>query len=185
MAKIDFVDSFSFLLLEALLQKQCYLRELSEETGLAPSSVHKVMAKLLKQKMVLAEKQKNRKVFSLNYSSPLTTKLVGLIFVHKITRSRAFAKLVALKPRGLYLFGTAATGKVSPDSDIDLAIFFEKRPDSIKLSEIKRQLSNELKREIQLIVLTEDKIKSMRKENTELLNQIKGKSIVLLGESIE
>ena len=185
MVGIDFIDSFSFLVFEALLGGERYLRELSELTGLAPSSVHKVLAKLLRHKMVLVSRQKNRLFFRLNYGSPLTAKTVGLIFVHKITAARAFAKLIALKPIGVYLFGTAASGMAAADSDIDLAVLFEKKPDGIKLSGVKRQLSNELKREIQLIVLTAEKIKSMQKENIELLNQIKNKSTVLWGEGIE
>ena len=55
----------------------------------------------------------------------------------------------------------------------------------LKLSGIKRELSNELKKEIQLIVLTRQKIESMERENAELLNQIKNKSVVLWGGGIE
>ncbi len=183
--RLDFLDANAFLLLEELLKKKYYLRELAEQSGLAPSTVHKTISKLFKKKMVVMEKQKNRKLFSLNYYSPLTTKAISMIFVNKIIECRAFGKLKKLQPIGIYLFGTAASGKITADSDIDLAVFFEKSQNSLKLSEIKRELSNELKKDVQLIVLTKQKIESMEKENIELLNQIKNKAIILWGENLE
>lgn len=182
---LDFLDANAFLLLEELLEKKYYLRELAEHSGLAPSSVHKTISKLLRKKMVIVEKQKNRKLFSLNYHSPLTTKAISMIFVNKIIECKAFGKLKKLQPKGIYLFGTGASGEITADSDIDIAVFFEKSQNSLELSEIKRGLSNELKKDLQLIVLTKQKIESMKKENTELLNQIKNKATILWGESIE
>ncbi|MFH1586320.1 MAG: nucleotidyltransferase domain-containing protein, partial [Candidatus Diapherotrites archaeon] len=167
------------------LERRHYLRELADEENLAPSQVHKIMAKLASRKIVLAEMQKNRKFFSLNYSSPLTRRILSLMFINKITGSTAFKKFSKLKPKGIYLFGTAASGEITADSDIDMAVYFETKPNTLMLSEIKRELSNELKKEIQLIVLTGEKIDSMEKENTELLRQIKNKSMVLEGAAIE
>lgn len=185
MAGIDFLNKDAFRLLEPLLDKKCYLRELAEKTGLAPSSVHKMIALLSAKKIVVAEKQKNRKFFGLNYSSPLTASIMKTIFVDKITSAEAFKKLVKLQPFGIYLFGTAASGKITGDSDIDLAAYFREKPDSILISQIKRELSNELKREVQLIVLTKNKLDSMKREKTELLQQIRNKSIVLEGEEFD
>ena len=185
MNEIDFLGENAFRIIELLLEKKQYLRELAERTGLAPSSVHKIISKLVLKKIAFFEKQKNRKVFSLNYDSALTTSAIKILFVNKIISAKAFKKLVALKPIGIYLFGTAASGKITSNSDIDLAINFSKKPDSLLVSNIKRELSNELRKEIQLIILTKDKIVSMKKENAELLSQIKNKSIVLMGEAIE
>lgn len=185
MDRIDFLGEDSFSLIEHLLERKQYLRELAEDSKLAPSSVHKIMQALLSRKMVLAEQKKNRKIFRLNYDSPLTTGSLALIFINKIINSKSFRKLKKLKPVGVYLFGTAASGKMTADSDIDLAVYFEKKPDSFELSQIKRELSSELKREVQLITFTKAKLESMRKENTELLQQIKNKGIVLGGEMLE
>ncbi len=167
------------------MDKKYYLRELAEKTGLAPSSVHKIMAKLELKKIVVVTKQKNRKIFSLNYNSPLATSILRTIFVHEITMARAFKNLVKLQPLGVYLFGSAATGKMTGDSDVDLAIYFKKKPDSLLISRIKRELSNQLKRDVQLITLTKSKVDSMEKEKTELLQQIRLKSIVLEGEELD
>ncbi len=180
-----FLNADAFRLLELLLNRKYYLRELAEKAGLAPSSVHKAMKRLEARKIVLASRQKNRKLFSLKQSSPLTACILRIVFVNKLAEAKAFKKLVKLKPSGIYLFGTAASGKLSAGSDIDLAVLFEKKPDSLLISEIKRELSNELKREVQLIVLTKDRIESMEKEKTELLQEIRNKSIVLEGKELE
>jgi len=185
MSGIDFLNEDAFWLLELLLDKKYYLRGLAEKTGLAPSSIHKVMSKLALKKIVEVEKQKNRKFFTLNYDSPLTTSILRTIFVDKIVGSKAFKSLVKLKPFGIYLFGTAASGKMTGDSDIDLAVYFKKKPDSLLISRIKRELSNELKRDVQLIVLTKSRVDSMEQEKTGLLQQIRGKSIVLVGGELD
>ncbi|MFH1256773.1 MAG: nucleotidyltransferase domain-containing protein [Candidatus Diapherotrites archaeon] len=185
MDAIDFLDKDSFLLIEKLLERKHYLRELAEAAGLSPSHVHKIVSRLESAGIVAVERQKNRKVFALNNESPLTRRLLSLLCVHKITFSRAYKRLEKMKPKGIYLFGSAASGEIRSDSDIDFAVFFERKTDSLKLSEIKRDLSNELKKEIQLIVLTPQKISSMKKEKTELLQQIRDKGIVLDGEALE
>jgi len=184
MDKIDFLNKDAFAVLELLTKEKQYLRALAEKSGLAPSSVHKIMNKLSSKKIVLTEKIKNLKFFSLNYDSPLTTSILRVIFISKITECKAFRKLIKLNPTGIYLFGSVSKGKIMKDSDIDLAVYFRKKPDSILLTDIKRELSSELEKEIQLIVLTENKINSMKKEKTILLEEINN-SVVLFGEKLE
>ena len=185
MKTIDFLDKNTFLVLESLLNKNYYLRELAEETNLAPSSVHKITTRLIKKNIILTKTQKNRKILKLNYNSPLARKAISIIFVDKLMNCRAFTKLTKLKLRGVYLFGSANRGTVTTNSDIDLAVFFEEKPDLIELSTVKRELSKEIRRDVQLVTLTNEKIKSMKKENIELLNQIKYKSTTLWGEELE
>lgn len=180
-----FLDSNAFRVLETLINKPFHLRELAEEMGLAPSTIYKNLSRFQRNKMVLVENVKNRKIFRLNSDSPLTNLAVGFLMTDKIIHSKAFSKLVRLKPKGIFLFGTAHNGKMTATSDIDLAVFFEKKPDSFKLSQIKSVLSNELSREVDLIVLTKEKVQSMREEEAELLNQIVNKSTVLWGEPID
>ena len=185
MKSINYLNEASFAVLDALVRKRFYLRELAEELKLSVGFVHKIVSVLEEKKMILAEGQKNRKVFSLNYDSPLTRRTLSLVFLEKIVSTKAFEKLCRLSPKGIYLFGSASLGTITENSDIDLAIFFEKKADSLKLIQMKRELNNELGREIQLIVLTTQKIKEMKKQENELLNQIKNSSIVLLGERLE
>ena len=185
MKATDFLDSNGFRILEALLGRPFHLRELAEETRLAPSTVHKILAHFKQNRMVRVENAKNRKVFSLDSDSALASLAVSFWMADKIIHSKAFAKLMQLKPNGIFLFGSAHNGKITPTSDIDLAVFFEKKPDSFKLSGIKSALGNEFLREIDLVVLTKEKIKSMKEEKSELLNRIADQSSVLWGEALD
>ena len=185
MNQIGFLDGNSFALLGLLSGKKHYLRELAETSGLSPSMVHKILLRLVQRKLVLAENQKNRKLFAINYSSPLALVALSLLVINNLLETKAFKKITSLNPKGIYLFGTAASGKITVNSDIDLSVFFISKPDSFKLSNIKRELSNELKKEVQLVVLTPEKIESMEREQVELLNQIKIGSVVLWGEMFD
>lgn len=185
MKRIDFLDSNGFWILEQLVERPFYLRELAEKTGLAPSSVHKVVSKLAGQKMVLVKKQKNRTLLSLNSDSALACRSISLIWINKIVNARSFSKLAGLRPKSVVLFGSAATGKLDNQSDVDLAVWFSGSTNALKLSGIKRELSNELNREVQLIVLSDAKVNALKKEGSELLNQIKNQGLVLWGSFIE
>lgn len=185
MKYIDFLSRDAFRIIDALVENKYYLRELAEELKLPPSSVHNILQKLLAEKMVLEKMQKNRKVYSVNYESPLMREVITLGITKRVLGTKALKKLTAQKPHGIYLFGTAATGRVNGNSDVDVAAYFEKKPSGIFISGVNRALSEELKRETQLIVLTKEKLAAMKKENVELQNQIRNKSITLWGEELE
>lgn len=53
----------------------------------------------------------------------------------------------------VFLFGSAASGKMTSDSDIDVGILFENEPDIYEINELKSELNEILKREIDLAVL--------------------------------
>lgn len=55
----------------------------------------------------------------------------------------------------VYIFGSYVQGKMRTDSDIDIAIYLEKKMDIETYIEIKMHLSEACKREIDLIVLND------------------------------
>lgn len=179
-----FLTDQSFALLELVSGKRRYLREIAEKEGLAPSTVHKTLSKLLAKKILLSENDKNRKIFRINTDSALAQAVMRTITIDRITSSTAFGRLAKMKPLGIYLFGSAAEGKMAENSDIDLAIYFSKAPNSLALSSVKRELSSSLKKEIQLIILTKERIKEMANDDSELLKEIKRKAVTLWGNSL-
>lgn len=54
-----------------------------------------------------------------------------------------------------YIFGSYVQGKMRPDSDIDIAIYSEKKIDSETYLEIKMDLTDACKTEIDLIILND------------------------------
>jgi predicted nucleotidyltransferase len=53
----------------------------------------------------------------------------------------------------VFLFGSAASGKMTQDSDIDIGILFEYKYDFYEINELKSELNAILKREIDIAVL--------------------------------
>ncbi|MDO8648099.1 MAG: nucleotidyltransferase domain-containing protein [Candidatus Diapherotrites archaeon] len=179
-------DEFCFRILEELaLSGNRHLRELAERLGMPASTAFKALQKLEDNRLVNSAMQKNRKVFSINYDSPLANNALRLILTQKIMGCKQFNALKGLKPEAIILFGSAASGKISPQSDIDIALFFKGKPDSFKISGIKLAMEKELGKEIQLLSFSAERLESLKKENNELYNQIHYKGIVLSGEMIE
>lgn len=185
MAQTGFLNSDSFLVLERLSQKKCYLRELAEELGFSPSYVHKLVSRLLQNKMIVAEKQKNRKLLGLDYASPLARRSLSLVFIKRILGCKSLRKLIKLGPKSVLLFGSAASGRITANSDVDLAVFFEKMPDFLELSEIERRLSSELKREVQLVFFTLEEWRKSSKQDMVLYDEIKFNSVLIWGKELE
>jgi uncharacterized protein len=53
----------------------------------------------------------------------------------------------------VFLFGSAASGKMTDDSDIDIGILFEYKHDFYEINELKSELNTILKKEIDIAVL--------------------------------
>ena len=171
MKTIDFLGKDYFLVIKRLLDGKKYLRELSEETLLAPSSIHNITQKLVKNKILSKTNEKNRTFFSLNFSSPETREIIKLFFIHNLICSKGFHKLKKLSPKKILLFGSVSKGIVDKNSDVDLAIIFNKTPSTIEISTIKILLSKEIDREVQIITLNEKDFSS-KNEKSETIKSI-------------
>jgi len=71
---------------------------------------------------------------------------IDVEFIKDFLRSR-------LSPWLIYLFGSAKTGKMRPDSDVDLAFFSDKHFDDYEVFLVAQELAEVLGREVDLINL--------------------------------
>lgn len=154
--KINYLGENHFKVLNLILKRDFYLRELAEELKLAPSTTHKVINSLKENNILFENKKKNRTYFRVNYSSVLAREMIKTLFVNKILSSKSFKKLLKLKPKKVYLFGSAANGTLKQTSDIDMAAFFKKEPKSKIFSEIRMSFAAEFIRETDLFALEEN-----------------------------
>lgn len=180
--QVDFLGRDCLKVLRIVALNAPYLREIAESTNLAPSSAHKILTRLKLNRIVLEKKKKNRSYFSLNPDSVIGREAVRLMFVSAVLGSKAFRKLISLGPKRVYLFGSASKGTITPKSDIDLAAFFEKKPNTHKVSEIKRLFSEEFLKDTDLFILSDKKSSSSNNEKTETLKAIEN-SVLLYGSS--
>ena len=53
----------------------------------------------------------------------------------------------------IFMFGSSVKGHLTEDSDIDIAILFKELPDLYAINQIRDELSNLIKREVDVVVL--------------------------------
>ncbi|MEW6294674.1 MAG: nucleotidyltransferase domain-containing protein [Candidatus Diapherotrites archaeon] len=183
--KFDFLGANSLRVVEKLSSRPYYVRELAEELNMAPSTILSIAKSLIREGVIFSKREKNRLTLCLSFDSVLARRIVSFSITNKILHLAAFKKLIELKPRGAYLFGSSIEGNFSEKSDVDLCIYFEKIFDLLKVNSIKMDVEKALGREVQLIILTPKKIEEMRKSNSNILKEIIYSSIVLYGERLE
>ena len=83
--------------------------------------------------------------------------------------------------KALGVYGSFARGENGKDSDVDIWIFVEDN-DPLKLMEFQEKLEKALGREVDLLVLTKNKLARIKKENPYLYWSIKLSSLVLWGD---
>ncbi|MDK2915088.1 MAG: hypothetical protein PWQ79_2003 [Thermococcaceae archaeon] len=81
----------------------------------------------------------------------------------------------------LGVYGSFARGENGPESDIDVWVLVEKN-DPLRIMEFKEELETVIGREIDLLVLTKEKLARLKEENPYLYWSIKLSSLVLWGE---
>lgn len=55
----------------------------------------------------------------------------------------------------VFLFGSAAAGRLTPDSDVDVAVLFEEKPDALRLHALQEDLASALQRVTDLVPLNQ------------------------------
>ncbi len=152
-----------------------HMREIAERTGMNPASVHCAIRLFKEMKLVSEKKIKNRKVFSINGGSIILKKIRSLLNVSELYDKKEFKELEKYGNVGIY--GSFATGEDMPESDIDLWIYSNKKPDMIKLKNITRELERGLGKEVKLLVLDDDKIKRLKEKDPEFYFRLKLTSV--------
>lgn len=167
------------ILKELASKKETYIREISENTGISPAHVHQAI-KLFKRSCFIREKKlKNKKIISLDRDNTILSKTRQLINIYELQNHESFKELKKYGSVGIY--GSFAAGTDTPESDIDLWIYSKKHLDTIKLKSIARTLETNFKKEIKLLVLTDEKIKNIKEKDPEFYFRLKLTSI---GEDI-
>ena len=83
--------------------------------------------------------------------------------------------------KALGVYGSFARGENGKQSDVDVWVLVDDT-DPLKLMEFKEKLEKALEREVDLLVLTKDKMTRLKKENPHLYWSIKLSSLVLWGD---
>lgn len=99
--------------------KELYLRELHRQSGLSIRPIQQEIANLKATGLIKARKDGNRVYYGANTEHPLYPEIRSL--VEKTTGVRALLQKALTDPeiQIAFVFGSVATGKAKPESDLD------------------------------------------------------------------
>jgi len=148
-----------------------YINEIAKIINEDPKNVHKKLLELKEQGLLSDEFQGNQRYFFINKKHPLLKEYKNIIL--KETGFEKILKEKLIKIKGIdsvYVFGSYATNKLSPESDIDLLAIgdFDTLEFQKQLLKIQR-LSG---REINSIELTKQEFEKRIKEKDSFLENI-------------
>lgn len=130
------------LLIASTLNKTpLHERALERTTGANISMIHRKLMELENKGVVFYKMEKNKKVFWLNTTSPLSNALLEMYDAErKITSLGRFSapayyvaneiKAIHKNVKSLYVFGSVAKGTATKKSDLDILVISKNLPDS-------------------------------------------------------
>jgi predicted nucleotidyltransferase len=86
---------------------------------------------------------------------------------------------------GLGIFGSWAQGANTHESDFDVWVKVERYPSEYELARLQRDLQAMVNAEVNMLVLTPEKIDGLKKADPPFYNSLVGTSMTLKGEPIE
>jgi predicted nucleotidyltransferase len=87
--------------------------------------------------------------------------------------------------RGLGLYGSWARGTNHQESDLDVWIKADSLPPESVLARLQKDLSQQADCEVNLLVLTPEKLERLKREDKPFYNSLVMSSVKLIGESLE
>lgn len=165
--------------------KEHYVRDLHRQTSIpSVSHISTEITKLLKAGLVKVRKDGNRSYYSANTSHPLFPEIRSL--VEKTTGFHALLKtaLTHSEIKIAFIFGSVASGKAKPESDLDLFVIGD--IGLRKLSNLLDGLSERIGREINPQVMPEKEFaKKISNKNHFITSLLDSDKQFLIGDEDE
>ncbi|MCW4051072.1 MAG: hypothetical protein NWE89_15215 [Candidatus Bathyarchaeota archaeon] len=154
-----------------------YIRELSRETHIPYSMVHKELDNLTGLGIITREKKGNLTLITANKELPIFNDLRNIIIkttgIYHVIRDRVQGDI-----KYMLVFGSIASHDDNPQSDLDLMIIGN--IDEWKLIETLNDIEKETHRQINYISWTHNEFQKKIKENNHILLDISEKPVIML-----
>jgi len=157
--------------------KEIKIRELARELGVSHAYISKILKILISYKML-----KNNKV---DLSNPYVRALKIFFNVKKLVEKDVIKRLKELKATSAGIYGSWANGTNNEDSDLDIWIKTDKQIDEMKVASILNKIRRVIGKNVQILVLTKERIEKLKKEDPIFYYSLVFGSIILYGEGIE
>lgn len=153
------------------------VRELAKKLDLSPAHVSKTLKKFRAEGIVEGD--------SINFNTPLVKALKIFLNVKKLVERGVIAKIGSLDVISAGIYGSWANGTNHKDSDLDIWVKVEKHPGEMKIASLTGELRKLGGVDVQMLVLTPDKLQRLREENPTFYHSLVFGSIVVCGETLE
>lgn len=150
---------------------------ISRELEISKGHVSEVISSL-KQENIIRQGR-------VNLGNPYVRSLKIAINMNKIVKTGVISLLENLKVEAAGLYGSWAKGTNSEESDIDIWIKKEGDIKMIQIAEFSGKLREALNIQPQVLVLNNDKIRSLKKDNAIFYFSLLLGSMKLIGEGLE
>ncbi|WP_456321599.1 nucleotidyltransferase domain-containing protein [Palaeococcus sp. (in: euryarchaeotes)] len=125
---------------------------------------------------------KKEKIFKVRHEDPLMKSLKILLNTYRLKNLLSKFREPWMKSLGVY--GSYAKGENRRESDIDIWILTDQMPSIEKTAYLQGRLRGEIGRDIDLLILTPDKLKRIRQNDPIFYYSIVFGSILIWGEDI-
>ena len=162
------------LLRAALSVPACTVQQITSKTGLSKGLVSPYLALLEREGLL----EKNDRTYQLKFS-PLTAavkRLLNIDLVTAVFKRPAWAS-------GIGMYGSWAEGMNTEESDIDLWVYAKNLPSGIIIAELEREISRKISAQVHVLLLTQEKIATMKGADEPFYRSFVKQSITLEGES--
>jgi len=153
------------------------VRELARQLKVSPAHVSKTL-RILRKRDVL----KDGKV---DLSNPYVKALKIFFNIKKLAEKNVPDKLRLLGIAGAGIYGSWASGTNYEDSDLDIWIKVGKHPGEVRIASISVDLRNTVGSNVQILVLTPERLARLRKEDPIFYFSLVYGSMLIYGEAIE
>jgi predicted nucleotidyltransferase len=164
------------ILCHVMFRNAFSVAEVSRATGITKGLVSRYLRRLVENNLLRRE---GRKYSPLDGANSRAIK-------HLLNLERFNLSALSLSSaRGLGLYGSWANGTNHQDSDLDAWIMADSLLSESELAGLQRDLSQQAGVEVNLLMLTPEKLERLRREDLPFYNSLVMKSVTLKGEPLE
>jgi len=146
-------------------ERKFFGKEIAEKLNISLGGTHNALKYLVKEKIIKTEQRGNMKFYQIDDENPLVKQLKTTLIVEKLS---PFVNRIKQNCKEIILFGSAARGEQTANSDIDLFILTH-NPEDIKKGIVK------YKRKIVIspVIKTPNQWSELEVKEPEFYNEVK------------